>query len=95
LREAAKILSDNGQADFDAIISMETSFGYFGEEADYQLFKDLTNISNFYSSESSHHTSPIFVVDTINRDYLVREFALRSSYATKSLNILRSRDQPK
>jgi SAM-dependent methyltransferase len=72
LRDAAKILSSNSQTDFDAIISMETSFGYFGEEADYQLFKDLASISS-YSAKSSH-SCPIFVVDTINRDYLIREF---------------------
>jgi hypothetical protein len=76
LRDAAKFLSSNGQTDFDAIISMETSFGYFGEEeeVDYQLFKDLTSISSSYSAKSSSHSSPIFVVDTINRDYLIREF---------------------
>jgi SAM-dependent methyltransferase len=78
LRDAAKILSDNGQTDFDAIISMETSFGYFGEEADYQLFKDLASISSppSYSTQPSHNHSPIFVVDTINRDYLIRDFQL-------------------
>jgi SAM-dependent methyltransferase len=73
LRDAAKILSSNGQTDFDVIISMETSFGYFGEESDYQLFKDLTSLCSSYSTKSSH-PSPIFVVDTINRDYLIREF---------------------
>jgi SAM-dependent methyltransferase len=73
LRDAVKILSSNGQTDFDAIISMETSFGYFGEEADCQLFKDLTSISSSYSAKSSH-SCPLFVVDTINRDYLIREF---------------------
>jgi SAM-dependent methyltransferase len=35
LRDAAKILSSNGQTDFDAIISMETSFGYFGEDSSH------------------------------------------------------------
>ncbi|MDQ3836726.1 MAG: class I SAM-dependent methyltransferase [Thermoproteota archaeon] len=75
IRDAAKILSNNGQTDFDAIISMETSFGYFGEQADYQLFKDLASISSSsYSANSSPYPSPIFVVDTINRDYLIREF---------------------
>jgi len=79
LRDVAKILSANGQTDFDAIISMETSFGYFGEEADYQLFKDLTSIcssssSSYSANSSSHPSSPIFVIDTINRDYLIREF---------------------
>ena len=73
LRDAAKILSIKGQTDFDVIISMETSFGYFGEEADYQLFKDLTSLCS-YSSVKSSCSSPIFIVDTINRDYLVREF---------------------
>jgi SAM-dependent methyltransferase len=76
LRNAAKILSDNGQTDFDAIISMETSFGYFGEEYDYQLFKDLSSISSSSYSTNSSLSSPIFVVDTINRDYLIREFQL-------------------
>jgi SAM-dependent methyltransferase len=75
LRDAAKILSDNGQTDFDAIISMETSFGYFGEQADHQLFKDLVSISSSSSySTNSSLPSPIFVLDTINRDYLIREF---------------------
>jgi SAM-dependent methyltransferase len=74
LRNAAKILSSNGQTDFDAIISMETSFGYFGEEYDYQLFKDLASISSYSYSANSSLSSPIFVVDTINRDYLIREF---------------------
>jgi SAM-dependent methyltransferase len=74
LRDAAKILSGNGLTDFDAIISMETSIGYFGEQADYQLFKDLASISSSSYSAKSSHSSPIFVVDTINRDYLIREF---------------------
>jgi SAM-dependent methyltransferase len=74
LRDAAKILSDNGQNDFNAIISMETSIGYFGEEADYQLFKDLAGISSSSYSAKSSYSSPIFVVETINRDYLIREF---------------------
>jgi SAM-dependent methyltransferase len=74
LRDAAKILSSNGQTDFDAIISMETSFGYFGEETDCQLFRDLASTCSSYSAKSSSHSSPIFVVDTINRDYLIREF---------------------
>ena len=49
LRDAIRILSDNEQTDFNAIISMETSFGYFGEEVDYQLFKDLTSLCSSYS----------------------------------------------
>jgi SAM-dependent methyltransferase len=72
LRDAAKILSNNDHTDFDAIISMETSFGYFGEEADYQLFKDLTSLSSYSAKPSQFR--PVFIVDTINRDYLVREF---------------------
>ncbi|MDQ3903793.1 MAG: class I SAM-dependent methyltransferase [Thermoproteota archaeon] len=74
LRNAAKILSDNGQTDFDAIISMETSFGYFGEQADHQLFKDLVSISSSSYSTNSSLPSPIFILDTINRDHLIREF---------------------
>lgn len=74
LRDAAKILSDNGQTDFNAIISMETSIGYFGEEFDHQLFKDLASFYSFQSDKPSHFSPPLFVVDTINRDYLIREF---------------------
>jgi SAM-dependent methyltransferase len=73
LRDAAKILSGNSQTDFNAVISMETSIGYFGEEVDYQLFKDLAGISSSYSAKSSH-SSPIFIVETMNRDYQIREF---------------------
>ena len=57
LRNAAKILSSNGQTDFDAIISMEVSFGYFGEEYDYQLFKDLASISSY-----SYSTTLLFLL---------------------------------
>jgi SAM-dependent methyltransferase len=72
LRDAVKILSSNGQTDFDAIISMETSFGYFGEETDCRLFRDLA--SSCSNSAKSSHSSSILIVDTINRDYLIREF---------------------
>jgi SAM-dependent methyltransferase len=72
LKDAAKILSSNGQTDFDAIISMETSFGYFGEETDCRLFRDLA--SSCSNSAKSSHSSSILIVDTINRDYLIREF---------------------
>jgi hypothetical protein len=37
----------------------------------YQLFRDLTSICS--SSVKSFSSSPIFVIDTINRDYLIRE----------------------
>jgi hypothetical protein len=75
LRDAPKILSDNGQADLNTVISMETSIGYFGEGADYQLFKDLASISSYSTkSSSSSAPSPIFIVETMNRDYLIREF---------------------
>jgi hypothetical protein len=72
LRDAAKILSGDRQTNFNAVISMETSIGYFGEEAYYQLFKDLTSISSYSAKSSS--SSSIFIIETINRDYLIREF---------------------
>jgi hypothetical protein len=34
----------------------------------------LASTCSSYSAKSSSHSSPIFVVDTINRDYLIREF---------------------
>ncbi|HKG71433.1 MAG TPA: class I SAM-dependent methyltransferase, partial [Nitrososphaeraceae archaeon] len=64
LRNVAKILSSNSEYNFNAIINMFTSVGYFGEEADFQLFKNLTSISS---------PDSLFLIETMNRDYLIRE----------------------
>jgi len=54
------------QAGFDAVISMFTSVGYFEDEADN--FRVLQNIGDVLSPGGR------FLIDTVNRDFVVRHF---------------------
>ena len=62
-RDAAQVLSSKREIGFNIIISMFSSIGYFGEEEDFRMFKDLLNIA-------SHNC--ILVIETQNRDQLMR-----------------------
>lgn len=52
--------------EFDAVINMFTSFGYFAEEKEH--LKVLKGIAHTLRPEGK------FLLDTINRDYLIRHF---------------------
>ena len=65
IRNAAEVLSAAGETGFNAIINMETSHGYFGEEEDNRMFKELLRIATQKS---------VFVVEAVSRDGLVRKF---------------------
>ena len=64
-RHAARVLFGKGETAFDVIISMSASIGYFGEEEDLRMFKELLSL-----------VSPncMLVIETDNRDQLVRTF---------------------
>jgi SAM-dependent methyltransferase len=64
-RDAVKLLSNHNETGFDAIINMYTSHGYFGEEEDLRLFQELRKISA---------RKCLLVIETANRDFLVRHF---------------------
>lgn len=65
MRDAARQLRKKGKKSFDVVINLGTSMGYYGEKDDVRAFKSLHGI-----------TSPdaILVIDTVNRDYLVKSF---------------------
>jgi cyclopropane fatty-acyl-phospholipid synthase-like methyltransferase len=65
IRDVTEVLSIAGETGFNAIISMETSHGYFGEEEDNRMFKELLKIA-------AHNS--VFIIEAVSRDGLVRKF---------------------
>ncbi len=65
MRDAARQLRKRREERFDAVINFGTSMGYYGEKEDVSTFKSLLGVA---SSRS------ILVIDTVNRDYLVKNF---------------------
>jgi SAM-dependent methyltransferase len=65
MRDAARQLRKRGEIGFDAVINFGTAMGYYGERDDAVTFRSLRSV-----------TSPgaILVIETINRDYLVKNF---------------------
>ncbi len=55
-----------GEGSFDAMISMFTSCGYYGRDRDVLQFRRLRGLAS---------ANALFVVSTVNRDCLVRNFA--------------------
>ena len=49
--------------EFDAVINMFTSFGYYGEEADLNFFRDLNRLSR---------KDAVLALETINRDWIIK-----------------------
>ncbi len=64
-RESVRHLSENDETGFNAIINMYTSHGYYGEEEDLRLFKELHKISS---------SKCLLVIETVNRDNMIRTF---------------------
>ena len=65
MRETARQLRKKGEERFDVVVNLGTAMGYYGEKEDVRTFKNLHGV-----------TSPgaILVIDTVNRDYLVKSF---------------------
>jgi|SRR3990170_821416 len=64
LREVRNALPGR-QGSFSAILNLWTSFGYWGEDVDLSIFHQFHALAA---------TGGLLVLDTINRDWLVREF---------------------
>jgi SAM-dependent methyltransferase len=58
-------LSDIGKVKFHALISIATSIGFYGPNAEMKIFRQLSKSGN---------PGAILVIETANRDYLVRHF---------------------
>src|SRR2546425_5249674 len=65
MRDAARQLRKIGEEKFDAVINFGTSMGYYGEKGDVRTFKSLLGVTS---------SRAIPVIDTVNRDYLVKNF---------------------
>ncbi len=63
LREVASLLE--GEAPFDAIINILTSIGYWEDETDLSILRQLHDLAR---------PEGVLVLDTINRDYVLRHF---------------------
>ncbi len=64
-KEAARQLRKKEPERFDATVNLGTAMGYYGEEDDHQTFSSLREITRPRS---------LLVVETVNRDYLVKNF---------------------
>ncbi len=58
---------------FNAIISLFTSIGHYDEKTDMEVFKQLLALTA---------SNSIMVVDTVNRDWLIRHFQARDIHDT-------------
>ena len=69
MQSASRQLKRNGEKKFDVIMNYGTAIGYRGEDEDAKM---LTDILDF----SSQHA--VLVIETVNRDYLVKHFEQES-----------------
>ncbi len=63
-RKAPRLLA-NREDRFDAVVNMGTSMGFYGEAYDRRVFHSLRAVTS---------RRGVLVVETVNRDYLVRHF---------------------
>ena len=63
-RDTARKLRSRGEK-FDAVISIGTAMGYFGEDDDLRTFTSVRAIAGPYSR---------LVINTVSRDYLIKNF---------------------
>ena len=63
-REVSKLL-ESRQGNFNAIINMQTSIGYYDDETDEGILRQLNELAS---------SNGVLVIDIANRDYLVKHF---------------------
>jgi hypothetical protein len=63
--EMVKVLEDNGESGFDAMISMDYSFGYSTRQDDIRLFRSLHKLAC---------PKCFLIVETGNRDFWIKHF---------------------
>jgi SAM-dependent methyltransferase len=65
MRDSARQLRKRREEGFEVIINFGTSMGYYGEKEDVMTFTSLRSVAS---------PGAILVIDTVNRDYLVKNF---------------------
>ena len=69
MRYASRQLGRKGEKKFDVILNYGTAIGYRGENEDAETLADLLGIASPHA---------VLVVETVNRDYLVKHFEQES-----------------
>jgi SAM-dependent methyltransferase len=67
MRKVRDLLKDRGEG-FDVAVNLLTSHGYWDEETDREIFRQTLDLAK---------PNGIFIIHTVNRDYLVRNFQAR------------------
>jgi SAM-dependent methyltransferase len=80
MRQAEVLLGD--EVPFDAFINMFTSNGYYGRDADLDLFQQLRRLAS---------PGALLVVLTINRDWLIRNFEPEGLERAGHIRVLQNR----
>ena len=65
MRNAAQQLREEEEKRFDAVVNFGTSMGFYGEKQDVRTFANLHGVTS---------SRAILVIETVNRDYLVKNF---------------------
>lgn len=63
--DMSRVLEDNGESGFDAMISMDYSFGYLTRKDDMRLFTCLHKLA---------HPKCVLIIETGNRDFWLKHF---------------------
>jgi len=82
-KEAARQLRKKEPEKFDAIVNLGTAMGYYGEEDDLRTFSSLRETTR---------PRALLVVETVNRDYLVKNFQSLSVSRMGGIELHDSRD---
>jgi SAM-dependent methyltransferase len=76
MRNIAEVAKGEGK--FDAAINMFTSFGFYGEREDLRLFENLAKLCR---------KGAVLVLETINRDWIMRNFVSTGISTIKDLEV--------
>jgi SAM-dependent methyltransferase len=75
------VLTANGESGFDVIISMFNSLGYINQDEDLKLIRDVLSLCN---------QNGIFITETENRDWRIRNFMQHNISEFRDIQLLES-----
>jgi SAM-dependent methyltransferase len=82
MRYASRQLRRKGEEKFDVVLNYGTAIGYRGEDADAEMLAEIRGIA-------SQHA--LLVIETVNRDYLVKHFEPESVSTLDGIELKDSR----
>jgi 2-polyprenyl-3-methyl-5-hydroxy-6-metoxy-1,4-benzoquinol methylase len=63
VREVSRFLTQKQETAFDAILNLGTAHGFYGEDADRKLFKELLSFASF---------GCLLLIGTVNKDWIIK-----------------------